>query len=219
MKNAKKVLFTGVLLILLFAIWTILVQTADVKPSGVNETDIGLEAVNVAFFEFTGVHLTLYVITDWLGLVPLLICAMFGILGMRQMLKRNGLFRVHTDMLILGIYYLLVIFAYLIFETVTINYRPVLINGNMESSYPSSTTLLVLAVMPTLWEQADRRVENVRLRKLIKAFVAIFSVFMVAGRLTSGVHWLSDIIGGILISVGMFCFYKGAVILSRKCGN
>lgn len=41
---------------------------------------------------------------------------------------------------------------------IPVNYRPVLIEGRLEASYPSSTTLLVVSVMPTLMFQAYRRV-------------------------------------------------------------
>jgi undecaprenyl-diphosphatase len=37
---------------------------------------------------------------------------------------------------------------------------------------------------------------------------------MVAGRLISGVHWLTDIIGAILLSVGSFYIYKGIVLMN-----
>ena len=78
----------------------------------------------------------------------------------------------------------------------------------MEASYPSSTTLLVLSVMPTLIFQVNRRVENVAAKKMICILTRIFSVFMVMGRLISGVHWLSDIIGGAFLSFGLVFMYR-----------
>ena len=116
-----------------------------------------------------------------------------------------------ADIILLGGYYLLVIFGYLFFEMVPINYRPVLINGYLEASYPSSTTLLVLSVMPTLKFQTDRRCGNARVRRLVTAFAVLFSSFMVIGRLISGVHWITDIIGSVLLSGGLYLMYHAAV--------
>ena len=86
----------------------------------------------------------------------------------------------------------------------------------MEASYPSSTTLLVLCVMPTLSEQVKRRSESAIIKKYVKVLVTCFSVFMVLGRLFSGVHWLTDIIGSVLLSVGLFCMYKATILLCYK---
>ena len=43
------------------------------RPVGQDGTDIGFAAFNGWFHELTGVHMTIYIITDWLGLVPLFI--------------------------------------------------------------------------------------------------------------------------------------------------
>jgi membrane-associated phospholipid phosphatase len=109
-----------------------------------------------------------------------------------------------------------VILAYIFFEMIPINYRPILINGVMEASYPSSTTLLVLCVMPALIEQTQRRLSSIAVKKVITIVTIAFSAFMVIGRLISGVHWLTDIVGGVLLSIGLFSIYQGAVILSIK---
>jgi undecaprenyl-diphosphatase len=143
----------------------------------------------------------------------------FGWIGCVQLIKGRSLFKVDYDIILLGIYYVLVVFGYLIFEMIPINYRPILIAGFMEASYPSSTTLLVLCVMPTLIEQIDRRSKNEIVKKIIKALVICFSTFMVVGRLISGVHWLTDIAGSIMFSVGLFCIYKAAVLLCYKGEN
>lgn len=194
-----------------FIIWTILIQTVDVQPCGVKGTDIGFATINQWFHQFSGVHMNLYTITDWLGLVPIFICMIFGVLGCVQLFKRKSLFKVDYDIIFLGIYYVIVIFGYLIFEMIPINYRPILIEGFLEASYPSSTTLLVLCVMPTLMEQVNRRCKNTHIKTIVSIFVIGFSIFMVMGRLISGVHWLTDIIGSVILSVGLFCIYKAMV--------
>lgn len=211
--NVKRGFLAGILLVLSFVLWTFLIMYVDVRPVGQNRTDIGFAALNTWFFRLTGVHMLLYTVTDWLGLVPIAVCMCFGVLGLVQLIRRKSLIKVDYDILLLGGYYILVILGYLIFEMIPINYRPIPINGYMEASYPSSTTLLVLSVMPTLHFQIRRRARHTTVKTITTAFVILFSAFMVGGRLIAGVHWLTDIIGSVLLSAGLFLLYRTAVIL------
>ena len=218
----KRNLLKGAGLIGAFSLWTVLIQWVDVQAVGQNGTKIGFADFNVWFHQLTGVHMTIYTITDWLGLVPIFIASSFGVLGLVQLIKRRSLLRVDPDILLLGAYYVLVIACYLIFEMIPINYRPVLIEGRMEASYPSSTTLLVLSVMPTLMFQENRRVSNAMIRKAVAVSVIAFSAFMVIGRLISGVHWATDIIGSVLLSAGLYMLYRSVVLYtyrSKKVGR
>lgn len=210
--KGMKNLISGIVFIISFVIWTILIRTLDVQPIGVRGTNIGSATINGWFHSLTGVNMTLYTVTDWLGLVPIFICMIFGFLGFVQLIKRKNLLKVDFDIIILGVYYVIVILCYLIFEMHPINYRPILINGFMEASYPSSTTLLVLCVIPTLVFQVNQRLKSITLKRFITIFTVAFSVFMVMGRLISGVHWLTDIIGSCLLSAGLFYAYKGIVL-------
>ena len=208
----KRNLLTGIGLISAFVLWTVLIQCVDVQAVGQNGTKIGLAAFNVWFHQLTRVHMILYTITDWLGFVPIFICLCFGALGFMQMVKRRSLLRVNPDLVLLGVYYVIVIACYLIFEMIPINYRPVLIEGRLEASYPSSTTLLVLAVMPTLIFQVYRRAMNPLTKIVIVVSTIVFLAFMVIGRLVSGVHWATDIVASILLSAGLFMLYQSAVM-------
>ena len=140
---------------------------------------------------------------------------------MVQLVKRKSLLKVDRDIIILGIYYVIVILGYLVFEMYPVNYRPILIQGIMEASYPSSTTLLVLSVMPTLIEQTSRRMKEEKFSRGIKNVTVAFFVFMVLGRLISGVHWFTDIVGAILLSTGLFEIYKGVLTWNfmKNCRN
>lgn len=207
----KRLLRTGAGLLLAFVLWTALIRCVDVQAVGPEGTKVGFASWNAWFHNLTGVNMTLYTVTDWLGLVPVFICGCFGIIGLCQWIRRKHILRVDPDILMLGAYYLLVIAGYLLFEMLPVNYRPVLINGYLEASYPSSTTLLVLSVMPTLKFQADRRCEKQTPRRLATAFTALFSAFMVIGRLTAGVHWATDIVGSVFLSAGLFLLYCAGV--------
>ena len=201
----------GIMLLLVFALWTVLIQIVDVQPAGSYEPqkNVGFAGINTWFHGLTGFSESLYKITDWLGLVPIAVCGCFGIFGLVQLIRRKSLMKVDRDILLLGIYYIIVIVAYLAFEMITINYRPVLVDGlsKPESSYPSSTTLLVLSVMPTLIFQVKRRMADTPARKAIIAATVLFTAFMLIGRLVAGVHWLTDIIGSVILSAGLFIIY------------
>jgi PAP2 superfamily. len=214
--RGKRTLSVGIVLLAAFAAWTILILHTDVQCVGPNGSAVGFATFNVCFHQKTGVHMLLYTITDWLGLVPIIICMCFGTLGLAQLIKRRSLLQVDPDILLLGIYYVLVILGYLLFEMVPINYRPILIDGNLEASYPSSTTLLVLSVMPTLAYQTDLRAASPVVKHAITVFATLFSAFMVLGRLISGVHWATDIIGSVFLSAGLFLIYRS---LADHCGK
>ena len=209
-ESRRKELLAGIVLLAAFVLWTVLIRHIDVQNAGPNGTAIGFAALNVWFHRLTGVHMSLYTITDWLGFVPIIICVCFVVLGLAQLVKRRSLLKVDSDILLLGAYYVVVIACYLLFEMVPVNYRPILIDGNLEASYPSSTTLLVLSVLPTLKYQADRRIANPVTRNAISIFVIAFSAFMVIGRLIAGVHWITDIIGSVFFSSGLFMIYRFA---------
>ena len=201
----------GTALIAAFALWTALVQLVDVRPVGQNGTNIGFATFNTWVHGLTGVHMGIYAATDWLDLVPVAVCLGFGALGAAQLVRRRSLLGVDPDLLLLGVHYVAVAAAYLVFEAFPINYRPIPIDGVMEASYPSSTTLLVLGVMPTLAYQIARRSKSIQAKVTVVAFVAAFSALMVAGRLVSGVHWATDIVGSILLAAGLFAMYRYAV--------
>lgn len=212
----KKLFISGIILIIVFIIWTILIQVVDVQSVGVNGTNIGFATINIWFHKLTGENMMIYHITDWMGIIPILSCIFFGILGFIQLIRRKSLFKVDFDIILLGVYYIVVVFAYLIFEIIPINYRPILIEGIAEVSYPSSTTLLVLSVMLTVSFQNNRRTKKVILRKLVDVFVVLCSMFMVIGRTVSGVHWITDIIGSVIFSVGLYLIYNSTVMMLDK---
>ena len=215
-RNEKTYLRAGIGFLTAFLLWTLLIRGVDVQAAGPLGTKVGFAAFNLWFHKLTGVHMTIYTITDWLGLVPIAVCLGFGMVGVFQLIRRRSLLRVDPDIILLGVYYILVILAYLAFEMVPINYRPILINGALEASYPSSTTLLVLSVMPTLKFQMDRRTEKPLVRSLTNTFTVAFSAFMVIGRLISGVHWATDIIGAVFLSMGLFLLYRYAVDVADR---
>lgn len=193
----------------LFILWTVAVCFVDIGAVGPENSAVGFSVWNTLFHNFTGVNMWLYTVIDWLSIIPLLIVAGFALLGLLQLIKRKKLSDVDNDILILGIFYIMVFSVFIFFEIFPVNYRPVLIEGILEASYPSSTTMLVLCVMPTAYIQFNKRIGSIRLRKYLSLCIKIFTLFMVICRILSGVHWITDIIGACLASCGlvnMYCF-------------
>lgn len=207
-KTSAKYLCIAASLLAAFALWTTMVSFIDVQSIGPQNSSVGFASINDFVHRAIGVHMKLYTITDWLGLVPLGFCFGFAILGLIQWIQRKHILRVDRSILVLGGFYLLVMAVYLFFEKYVVNYRPVLIQGYLECSYPSSTTLLTMCVMPTTLMQLRSRIQRNALRNWISILLITFTAFMVLGRLISGVHWLTDIIGAALLSAGLVMLYR-----------
>ena len=197
-------------LLVVFVMWTLLVRFVDVRGIGPRGSSVGLATLNQFVHNATGTNMALYVITDWLGLVPIATALGFAALGLCQWVGRRSILKVDRSIIALGVFYIAVMSAYIFFECAVINYRPVLIEGILEASYPSSTTLLTLCVMPTAAMQLRARIKNGILRRTSVSVILIFTAFMIVGRILSGVHWITDIIGGIILSAGLTSAYTAA---------
>ena len=215
-KKNQKNFCIAICMLIAFVMWTVAIRFVDVQAIGPQESSVGYATINQFIHNLTGVHMSLYTITDWLGLVPLMFVMGFGALGLIQWIKRKHLLKVDYSILVLGGFYIVVIAAYVLFEVLVINYRPVLINGILEVSYPSSTTMLVMCVMPTAIMQFDTRIKNDVLKQCVTYAITAFIVFMVIGRLVSGVHWFTDIIGGALFSTGLVLMHRAIIGLEVK---
>ena len=216
MKRVRKSFIVSICLFTAFVLWTAAISFVDVRVIGPQGSSVGFAGINGYVHNLTGVHFSLYNITDWLGLVPILVCMGFGILGLTQWIRRKSICKVDHDILILGGFYIITIAAYLLFESVVINYRPVLIGGILEASYPSSTTMLVMCVMPTAIMQLKSRIKNKAVCNIASVTIIAFIAFMVIGRLISGVHWFTDIVGGALLSAGLVMIYRAIVDLEVR---
>ena len=207
--------YVAIIATLAFVLWTVLLRVIDVQAIGPNGSKVGFASVNAFFHTRIGVNMRLYVLTDWLGFVPIGIAFGFAVLGFIQWLQRKNICQVDYNLLALGAFYIVVFAIYLAFEYVVINYRPVLINGNLEASYPSSTTILVLCIMPTAILQLHQRLTKGVFKTAVLCAMSTFTLFMPIARLLSGVHWFSDIVGGILISLALVSGYC-AVVFKRR---
>ncbi len=215
-KKNSRLFWVGVGLLAVFVLWTVLIRFVDVEAIGPRQSSVGFATLNGYIHNLTGVNMSLYIITDWLGLVPIGVAFGFAVLGIVQCIKRKSLLKVDRSILTLGGFYIVVMAVYILFEIVVINYRPTLIDGYLEASYPSSTTILVMCVMPTAMMQLRTRIKNDLFRRCVMLVIAVFIAFMVIGRLVSGVHWITDIIGGALFSTAIVLMYYAISDMATK---
>ena len=203
----------GVIVLAAFILFTLLIRVIDVKPIGPEDSKVGFAALNGFVFRLIGQHSFFETLTKVLGYFALLLAAGFAAVGVLQFLKGKKLSSVDREILILGAFYVVVILAYIFFELLVINCRPVILDPEegLEASYPSSHTVLVICIMATAPRQIGRLVKNDRIYLLCKIVCYGLIVVMVLGRLISGVHWFTDIIGGILLSAALIRFYSGAM--------
>ena len=190
-----------------------LVRLVDVAPIGADGTSIGLSHLNQFVFDLFGVNMLWYNITDWLGVAAVLTGFVFAVTGLVQLIKRRSLLKVDREILSLGGLYIVVIGLYLFFENVIINYRPIIMpdNTSSEASFPSSHTMLVCVIMGSAAMLINRYIRNKPLNRILRAVCYVIIGVTVVGRLIAGVHWFTDILGGILISVTLLSLYEEVI--------
>ena len=191
-----------------FVLFTLLLTCVDVQSIGPQGTAVGFATVNGWAFQLLGAHLLWYHLTDWLGVVAIAIAFAYAATGLCQLIKRKSIRKVDRHILVLGGFYLLVIACYLFFEKVVINCRPILMDGNLEASYPSSHTMIVVSIMATA-SMVFRALcpQKREWRLAVDIFAAVVIAVTVMGRLIAGVHWLTDIVGGLLLSAALVATY------------
>lgn len=212
----KHLLTYSLLLFILFILFTIGLTFIDISPIGPNQSTVGYSYVNQIVQSVIGVNMMWYHITDWMGLLPIAIGMVYGTIGLIQWIKRKRILLVDDNLLILGLFYIVVFLIYIFFEFVVINYRPVLINGILEASYPSSTTMLACCFLGTSIDQTNHLIKN-KLFKIVFFALSIFTMLiMVVGRIISGVHWMSDIVGSLILSSALIALYYGVMVTLKK---
>ena len=195
----KKKSLLCIILFALSVIFTLLVVKFDVRNVGVNETNIGFSSLNTFIFDKLGTSNAWYNITEILGYVALVLVFIYGLYGAYDLIKKKSIFKVNKHIIILGVFYIIVFGLYILFENIIINYRPVLVDGTLEASYPSSHTLLSICVFGSSIFINKKLFANKKIN-LANIILLLMMILTIIGRLLSGMHWFTDIIGGVLIS-------------------
>jgi undecaprenyl-diphosphatase len=206
MKNKKNIIFVSISVVVAI-IYTILVKFVDVQAIGPQNSSVGFAKLNGFFHKLIGSNMTIYKITEVFGYILFLLVAIYGCIGLYQLIKRKSLLKVDKEIIMQGVFYVVMLAVYVLFEKLEINYRPILIEGVLEASYPSSHTILSLCLCGSSLITSQKYF-NKKYIKLINIITIVVTFIVLLGRIISGVHWISDIIGGILISASLvMCYY------------
>lgn len=212
MKKINKNLIIGLMLLLVFVLFTILVKCVDVEAVGPFGSKVGFSHINHDFFEFFGNNSIWNIISDIIFGLSFLIVFCFGMIGFIQLIKRKNLIKVDSNILILGVFYLILALLYFVFEFVAINSRPVLVDGMLKPSYPSTHDMLSLFIIASAEIQLHKYfVVNKKLVLSADIISLCLLILIVVSRLLSGMHWLTDILGAILIALALLFIYNGVL--------
>ena len=216
-KTVKKNIIISAIMLAVFAVFTAVVALVDKAPAGPAGSVVGLSAINERMFLALGVSETWYEVTELLGYLAIAVALCFAALGLYQLVKRKKIFAVDHDILLLAVLYVLVAAFYVLFEIFTVNCRPILVDGVLEPSYPSSHTMLFCTVIGSAPILLQRRLKNRTALVTLDTLAVVLSLVMSVGRLLSGMHWLTDIVGGILLSLLLISLYVTALsVLDTK---
>ena len=210
-----KNIIISIALTVLSICFTLLVKNIDVDAIGPNGSEVGFAKLNGWFSNLIGSNMTIYKITEVLGLLVIAIVLIYGCIGLYQLIKRKSLLKIDREIIILGCFYVLMAITYVLFEKVVINYRPILIDGELEASYPSSHTILAICIALSSLK-VSKEYFNKKYIKQINIITLVLMSLVVVGRLVSGVHWISDIIGGVIISFTLISYFKTVYDWNRK---
>ena len=202
----KRNVIMSVIMTIFSGVYIYLVKTLDVKSIGPNNTSVGFAKINNYFMNLIGSNMTIYKLSEIVGLIIILIVGIYGIIGLIQLIKRKSLFKVDREIISLGILYILMLMVYVAFEKVAINYRPILIDGELEASFPSSHTILSICICISSLIVSKKYVPKKYIN--VATFITVLLLTLVfLGRILSGVHWISDILGGVIISFTLLMYF------------
>lgn len=229
MKKSAKFFVFGTVFLAIAVVFTVLIKTVDVstpnRPCYGDNCDvstacvadgdlsIGFASFNTALADKIGVNLKLYKLTELAGYVPIVIAGIYGIVGFTQLVKRKSFAKVDPELYALAGLFIVICGAYILFEKLALNYRPVCIGGELEASFPSSHTILALSaclgmVIFNLIFHSEEKFISI----FVNIVLSFLAAFILAGRFFSGVHWGTDIIGGIFYSIAYLFIYSGALV-------
>ena len=208
----KKKVLSG-LFLLLFIVLMVLLKYVDVKAIGPNGSLVGFSSINESFHNLTGINYLWYEITDALGILAILICVVFGFIGFLQLVKRKKLLSVDLEIIALGVLFIITICLYVLFNIVTINNRPIIMQGDIEpeASFPSSHTMLAVVVFGSVSMIISKYIKDKSISKIIKIVLNVLIAVAIVGRLLSGVHWFTDIIAAIFMSIALLLAYNSVI--------
>lgn len=209
--NSNLDLIVTVILFVAFVAFTIAIMVVDVQPVGPQGSMVGFATINAKVHSVLGCSDFFYLLTKLLLVFAYAQVGLFGLVGLYQLVTRKSLFEVDLDIICLGVFYVVNIIMYVVFEILALNYRPIIMDEGLEASYPSSHVFVMICIFATTMIQVQRKVWNLGLKRIIQIVLAVCIVLAAVGRLLSGVHWFTDIVGGCLLAAALTMMYWSVI--------
>ena len=209
MNSVKRDFKRPLVMLVVTILFSVLTFVVDRKPIGYDGTSVGFSSINGLFAGSFGYNPVMDTLSDIAMYLSFLVVAAFAFIGVMQLIRGKSLSKVDKIIIGLGILYVVVAVLYVAFDKIPINYRPILQPGEteLETSFPSTHTLVICTVLGSGIVAVKRLFKNEMTVRVLKiAFIAIMAIGVCA-RLFAGVHWLTDIVAGLLFSVTLVSLY------------
>lgn len=198
-------------------LFTGIVALVDVNAIGPLDSKVGFSSINGAFRSLIGQSDLFYQISKYLGYLAILVAVGYVVLFIYSAIKNKSLKLVSKNLYALFAVYCLTVLVYVLFEIVVVNYRPVLEDGVLEASFPSSHTMLACVICATAVLTNVVQFKSCALRKIGNVALIVLAVAIIVFRTLSGVHWLTDIVGAIIYSAVLaFAYYTAVCYFNQK---
>ncbi|MCR5323846.1 MAG: phosphatase PAP2 family protein [Lachnospiraceae bacterium] len=206
--DIKKLKISGILFGC-FVFFTILVRFVDRVAIGPSDSVVGFAKLNGAIRNALGSSKMWYALSSFFGIVVILVVAGFACLGAYELIRARSFAGVDPDIYALAVIYVIMAVFYLVFDKVIIvNYRPVLEDGTLAASYPSSHTLMAVTVLGTAIIALHRRLKDANTRLVMFATAMVIMFLAILTRVMSGAHWFTDIVGSFLLGASLVALYS-----------
>ena len=186
----------GVLAMLVFVVFTCLVKWVDVRVDG--EHAVGWGAVNFWWRDLVGVNRAWAVVSD-AAVVMTGVAVLIGLGWQLVLVIRSH--RLPRAWWVFDLALAAVVLFYVLFQILVVNYRPDLTNHGGEASYPSSHVFWLSAVCPLLILAFGRMVDSRVWRGVVHVAGCVLGILGIVARVLAGYHWLTDILGGVLLGL------------------
>ena len=206
-KILNKYLIVGIVFIFLFLLLMVLLNFNKANLGETN-TPVGLSSINKLFVTN---YVDIYNSMSQVGLyLSFIIIIGFAITGFYQLIKRKSLFKVDLDIILFGVGVIVLIITWLLFDKIiAYNYRPIYVNKNLEGSFPSTHVLFTTFVLVSAFGISLNREKN-NFYNLAILVIAILVITLTSlCRVLSGMHWATDVLGGLLLGLGYFFILYG----------
>lgn len=197
-----------------FSVWTVLIKTVDVRAVGADGVVVGLAGLNDWWWGLCGTKAVAKLLSDLVGYLVLVLLVGLAVWQVVVAIRGRSLRLARHWWVLDGVIVALLV-CYLVFELVVVNGRPLLVDGALKASYPSTHTLLFAVVLPLVAATVWREINNRPLRFTVAAVCGVLLVAGVILRAIAGVHWLSDIIGGLFLAATLVFTYLALTISPR----